>query len=312
MSYKFLTDIISVILPCYNCEAYLSKCLDALLKQSYDLSKIQLILVNDGSTDSTSRIIDQYEICFLERKASFVKISQENQGVGAAVNNALKHVNGEFLVWLDPDDYFENNALQNLYSYLRNHDDISYVRGEVNFRAVDNPEQIVKIGRSHTNVPRNLSDDLIIRRDMYCLPGCFMARSSIFNEYNNGMDIYPSRAGQNFQLLLPLAVSGKCGYVAEVVYNCLIRSDSLSHSKKSLLADIIKKQEYMNIITYTLNKLTISEENKNKLLRLANKKFKKKIFSRKVKLMLLWIIGKEKISTKDLFNVIVNKVSLHN
>ena len=93
---------ISVVIPVYNVADYLSRCLESLRRQT--LLDIEIICVNDGSTDKTARIIEDYRHVLESDITRFIYISQENEGVGAACNNALKKVTGEFLTLLDADD----------------------------------------------------------------------------------------------------------------------------------------------------------------------------------------------------------------
>lgn len=103
-----MTEIIkkiSVIIPVYNCEPFLKKCLESVIGQDYP--NIEIILVDDGSKDNSGRICDEYA-----QKYDYIKvIHQQNEGVSAARNKALKQMEGEYLCFLDSDDEFEENAL---------------------------------------------------------------------------------------------------------------------------------------------------------------------------------------------------------
>ena len=94
--------MVSLIIPCYNSERYIGRCLESILNQSEN--DIELILVNDGSTDKSSSIIDHYRHQLENFLTRFVYIEQDNQGVGAACNNAFKKVTGKYLALLDSDD----------------------------------------------------------------------------------------------------------------------------------------------------------------------------------------------------------------
>jgi len=97
---------ISVILPVYNVENYLKECLDSVINQSY--KNLEIICVNDGSTDNSLEILKKYET-----KDSRVKlIDQENQGVSAARNQGIKHATGDYIAFVDPDDILERNAYE--------------------------------------------------------------------------------------------------------------------------------------------------------------------------------------------------------
>ena len=100
---------ISVVIPVYNIEDYLSECLDSIVNQS--LEDIEIICVNDGSTDGSLDILKEYE-----SKDSRVKIiSQENKGIGNARNTALEYAKGEYVYFIDGDDTLELDALERLY-----------------------------------------------------------------------------------------------------------------------------------------------------------------------------------------------------
>lgn len=101
---------VSIIVPIYNGEKYLIKCLDSLSNQT--LRNIEIICVNDGSTDDTGIILDKYS-----SKDSRIKvISTANNGQGFARNIALKEANGEYVAFVDSDDWIELNALELLFS----------------------------------------------------------------------------------------------------------------------------------------------------------------------------------------------------
>lgn len=93
--------LLSVIIPVYNSENYINECLTSLIQQISDLS-IEVIAVNDGSTDSSLEILRQFENSY-----SYVHVfSQENKGVSSARNYALRNSTGRYLMFLDSDDYF--------------------------------------------------------------------------------------------------------------------------------------------------------------------------------------------------------------
>lgn len=99
----------SVIIPVYNVEKYLRQCMDSILNQT--LSELELICVDDGSTDSSLEILREYE-----KKDSRVKVlQQENLGAGAARNKGLKIATGKYLSFLDADDFFLPEMLEETY-----------------------------------------------------------------------------------------------------------------------------------------------------------------------------------------------------
>lgn len=101
---------VSVIIPIYNTEDYLKECLDSVISQS--LTEIEIICVNDGSTDNTASILKAYE-----KKDHRISVyTQENQGVSVARNNGMKLATGEYLYFFDSDDILEENVLELIYN----------------------------------------------------------------------------------------------------------------------------------------------------------------------------------------------------
>lgn len=107
---------ISVIVPVYNAEEYLRECIDSLLAQTK--KNIEIVLVNDGSTDDSLRIIREYS----EKYENVVYIDQINRGVCYARNAGISIARGEYIGWLDSDDMLKPNALESLYNAMREAD----------------------------------------------------------------------------------------------------------------------------------------------------------------------------------------------
>ena len=102
---------ISVIIPVYNSERYLKKCLDSLLDQTYQ--DFEIIAVNDGSTDGSRAVLDQYQAKYPDTVRVYDK---ENDGQGAARNFGMEKAAGEYVLFLDSDDYIEKSMLETLYN----------------------------------------------------------------------------------------------------------------------------------------------------------------------------------------------------
>lgn len=111
------TPGISVIMPCYNTEKYIKKTLDSLFGQSF--KDIELIMVDDGSTDSTPKIIDK---CEAEHPDIVKVIHKENGGQSIARNVAMECATGEYIVFWDSDDYADVDYLETLYTAAKEND----------------------------------------------------------------------------------------------------------------------------------------------------------------------------------------------
>lgn len=117
---KLEEGLISIVVPVYNVSNYLRRCLDSILKQTY--SKFEIILVNDGSTDGSAAICQEY----LEKDSRIRLVHQENQGPSAARNLGISLATGEYLIFIDSDDFVEDVYLENLHQTLvKNDADIS-------------------------------------------------------------------------------------------------------------------------------------------------------------------------------------------
>lgn len=92
-----MADLISVIIPIYNSEKYLEKCLDSILKQTY--KALEIILVNDGSRDQSANICKEY----CKKYHNIKYISQENHGVSEARNRGIRESTGKYLAFIDSD-----------------------------------------------------------------------------------------------------------------------------------------------------------------------------------------------------------------
>lgn len=106
---------ISFVVPVYNAEKYLRRCLDSILIQTY--SNIEVIIVDDGSTDDSGNICNEYK----KQDARVSVIHTVNQGVSAARNTALEHVTGEYILFVDSDDWIEKDMCKEMISYALAH-----------------------------------------------------------------------------------------------------------------------------------------------------------------------------------------------
>ena len=107
---------VSIIVPVYNVEEYLKRCLDSLVNQT--LSDIEIICVNDGSTDGSAQILEEFA-----QKDNRIKVtSQINSGVSEARNVGVKQATGEFIGYVDPDDFIEPDFYEKLYNSAKEND----------------------------------------------------------------------------------------------------------------------------------------------------------------------------------------------
>lgn len=109
-----MEDLISVIVPIYNVENYLGKCIDSIINQTY--RNLEIILVDDGSPDNCGEICDQYASQDIRIRV----IHKTNGGLSDARNAGMQIMNGEFLMFVDSDDWLQDNCVEILYEIQKN------------------------------------------------------------------------------------------------------------------------------------------------------------------------------------------------
>ena len=126
---------ISVVIPVYNVEKYLQQCLDSIVNQT--LEEIEIICVNDCSTDNSSKILEEYSA-----KDERIRIisKEKNEGPGPARNRGMEDLNGDYVSFIDSDDFIiQNTAYEKLYEFaLKNHADM--VSGNIKLYRYDEIE----------------------------------------------------------------------------------------------------------------------------------------------------------------------------
>lgn len=170
---------VSVITPVFNAEKYLRECIDSVLRQS--LRDIEVICVDDGSTDRSMEILQEYA----ERDARIRIIHQQNLGQSTAQNKALDAARGDYVFFLDADDYFSSqNSLETLYNAV-NHTDYQVVGGLVHIFSNDkgNEDHLNKVWMERNGFPR---EGEIIFREFASPYGYtrYLYRRDLLQKYN--------------------------------------------------------------------------------------------------------------------------------
>lgn len=133
-------DLISVIVPVYNVAAYLERCVDSIIAQTY--SELEIILVDDGATDGSGEICDAYE----KRYSELIKvIHQANMGLSGARNTGLRHVHGKYVTFVDSDDWLVSDMVETMYGNIKQYDAeisaISFFQAYENGKTVKNSQK---------------------------------------------------------------------------------------------------------------------------------------------------------------------------
>ena len=111
-----MEELISVIVPIYNAEKYLKRCIESIISQTY--KNMEIILINDGSKDNSKKICNE----FLKKDCRIKLINKENEGVSAARNYGINAAIGKYISFVDADDWLEKNLLLEMYNKLKEKD----------------------------------------------------------------------------------------------------------------------------------------------------------------------------------------------
>lgn len=229
----------SVIIPIYNAEATLDRCINSLLSQNYDSAEI--ILINDGSSDKSGEICEQYA-----RVSSRVKyILQENCGVSRARNNGISVASGRYILFVDSDDYVANGYFEQLDHCLKLHDSDWLIFSEYHCKA----SNITEI--KHQPFFTDESDDLFDKiSDLMCRkvisgPVTKIYKKSIIDKYQicfpEGVSIAEDRT---FNIKYALHIKSLRVIDVPLYYVSLDNETSLSRRKKEHFgeqAEIVRK-----------------------------------------------------------------------
>ena len=229
---------VSIIVPVYNTEKYLKKCLDSLVNQT--LEDIEILIVNDGSTDNSQKIINEYKEKYSQKIKFFEK---QNGGLSDARNYAIPYVSGEYIGFVDSDDYIEFNMFEKMYN-LANLENLDLV--ECNF-IWEYPNRIKKDFGINCS---NIQDFFIYSRVMACNK---LIKSSILK--NNNITFPKGLRYEDIEFyykLIPFIK--KSGLVENTYYHYMQRENSIINTNDLKTSDIFNILN--NIIEfYKLNNL---------------------------------------------------------
>ncbi|MBR5028404.1 MAG: glycosyltransferase family 2 protein [Bacteroidales bacterium] len=225
--------LVNLITPAYNSASFVFRLLDSVLSQTYP--KIKMYVIDDGSTDNTREVIEGYMPLFEKRGYELVYKYQENSGLSAAINNGLKLVDGEFLLWPDSDDWYkEPYSIEKLVSALQDsYDEVGVARCRREF--VDEVTfQVIRTSSfPNYGFPENILEDAVYEQNGFeWSPGCHVIKTKFLDRFIPNRNIYTEKeAGQDYQLLLPFYANSKCVSIEDVLLCYLVRADSHCRAK---------------------------------------------------------------------------------
>ena len=242
---KFIKDKVSVIIPVFNGERHLERMLDSVLSQTYFW--VEVILVDDGSTDHTLRVAEGYREKFEKKGYDYRIVRSKHRNASAAINCGLPYVTGEFLIWPDSDDRLEKESVKKRVKFLKENPRYQCVRSLAYYFEEGSQRRVPADEKTGDVSKEDIFWDILESRTYVCC-GCYMLRAEKFFE------IYPERripeydVGQNFQMLLPFMYYYLCPTMTEKLYGVCVRKGS--HSRRALTEEEEKKkyQDYEKLI----------------------------------------------------------------
>jgi len=217
--------MLSIIIPVYNVERYLPMCLESVVQQH--LSDYEVILVDDGSTDISGTICDEY----VEKHLEFKVIHKQNQGVAAARNTGIREATGEYIMFLDSDDFLVPNAITPLLEIAeKNNLDV------LGFAYVTVPENIINAPQTDQFKSQNIEVfngvDYIARHNYTAQVWWYIVRRKVI--IDNGLFLPVGHVLEEAAFNLRLFMSAKrLAQVENIVYCYRERSTSIMHMTSS-------------------------------------------------------------------------------
>ena len=208
-------DLVSIIVPVYNVEKYISKCLESLVHQTY--GNLEIIVVNDGSIDNSEKVIRD----FMKQDKRIYYYKKKNGGLSSARNFGLNKATGEYVLFVDSDDYIRLNTIQILIDNIKNYDIICF-----NYVVVFENEQ-------HDYIPKYYLRESALSNYILTQPSActkmykrdlFLANNLLFDEgiHYEDLALIPSLA----------CLTDRIIFINHCLYYYVIRKDSIMHHKK--------------------------------------------------------------------------------
>lgn len=190
--FNFNIPKLSVIIPAYNIEQYIYNCLKSL--QNQDLKEIEIIVVNDGSTDNTAEIVK----IFSKYDSRIKLVNQENKRVGYARNNGLKEAKSDYIIFVDGDDEFEENSLNTIYETIIKQNTDIVLFGAYNFKNGKCKSGSYSIKKIPNRLKEKILTPKVIQKNFFKFPVLCMCKIYNKNFLNqNNIKFSQVRSGED-------------------------------------------------------------------------------------------------------------------
>lgn len=215
-------ELISVIVPIYNMEKYLKKCVDSILNQTY--SNLEIILVDDGSTDLSAAICDEY----LKLDNRIKVFHKKNGGLSDAKNFGLKKANGKYVGFVDSDDWIEKNMYEEMFSKLKNTKSNIVICGR--YLEYENGEKHEWCNKNEIIMDKEQS--LIYLNSFYNIDMSSCDKLYEKSLFENIEFPYGKKCEDAYTTYLLFAKADRVAYIPKCFYHYLQRSGSISRNEK--------------------------------------------------------------------------------
>jgi len=225
------SDLVSVIIPVYNSEKFLVECLDSILTQSY--RDIEIIAVDDGSTDTSSGILERYS-----DKINI--ISQKNQGLASALNLGISKMKGSWFKWFSPDDVMYSNTIEALIDEAKNHPDNTIIYS--NWNIIDDTGNILReFHESNYNELSEFDFNVRLLDGQQINVNTTLIPATLFKKYGVRELDDPVAIDYDFFLRSALLHDAKFRLTSQPLVKYRIHSDQLSHKNISKTLNYISE-----------------------------------------------------------------------
>jgi len=219
--------VVSLITGCFNGEKFISRCFDSILSQTYP--HIEVIFVDDGSTDDSLKIAETYREQFVTKGFNFRIISQKNMGFYP--QSGIKVAKGKYIATLDIDDILLPDSIKKKAELLEENPDFSAARsnGYVVYQHEKSPPTELLIN-DYENEAKNVFENLLYAKTTN-IPGTYMVRASVLFEYYPDKIVPMNRYTQNLQILLPVTYNRKVGFIPEILMHYYRHDEAFTADK---------------------------------------------------------------------------------
>ena len=230
----------SIIIPVYNVEKYINKCLDSLVMQTYH--NIEIIAVDDGSTDESLRILKKYE----KKYKNISIISQKNQGAFIARTTGVKKATGDYCLFVDSDDWIENDTIEKINEYILKYKNVDIIK----FRFIYEPQKKLQTEYVINNHVLSNNERKKIYRELLLSSSYNNLCNEVFKRklYNLENLVLNNRINYGEDLIVNLNIfysAKNIVFVNDSFYHYVLNDDSVTHK---ITIDNIAKNISDNIL----------------------------------------------------------------